>query len=74
MGMTSIQQEAFQIMQEMPDEQLVSVIHYMRTLQPKTSNSKNHYLTDALTGIIPSDVDFEKERQELLEKKYAVVD
>lgn len=72
--MTALQQEAFQIMKEMPDEQLVSVIHYMRTFQQKTSNSKNHYLTDALTGIIPSDVDFDKERRELLEKKYAVVD
>lgn len=67
--MTALQQEAFQMMKEMPDEQLVSVIHYMRTFQQKTGNSKNHYLTDALTGIIPSDVDFDKERRELLEKK-----
>ncbi len=71
--MTALQQEAIQILQEMPEEQLVSVIHYLRMFPKKEQPSKNHYLTDALTGIIPPDVDFESERKELLEKKYAVV-
>ncbi|MBR1759806.1 MAG: hypothetical protein IJ741_01330 [Schwartzia sp.] len=61
-------------MREMPEEQLVSVIHYMRTFQQRPANTENHYLTDALTGILPPDIDFEAERRNLLEKKYAAVD
>ncbi len=72
--MTALQQEAIQILQEIPEEQLVSVIHYMRMFQRKKQTTQNHYLTDALTGIIPPDIDFEAERRELLEKKYAVAD
>ena len=72
--MTALQQEAIQILQEIPEEQLVSIIHYMRMFQRKKKNTQNHYLTDALTGIIPPDIDFVAERRELLEKKYAAAD
>lgn len=72
--MTALQQEAIRILQEIPEDRLVSVIQYMRMFRRKDSNSPNHYLTDALTGIIPPEVDFESERRELLEKKYAIVD
>ena len=72
--MTALQQEAFRILREMPEEQLVSVIHYMRTFQQRPANTGNHYLTDALTGILPPDIDCEAERRDLLEKKYAAAD
>ena len=72
--MTVLLQEAFRSYREIPEEQLVSVIHYMRTFQQRPAKTGNHCLTDALTGILPPDIDCEAERRNLLEKKYAAVD
>ncbi len=49
--MTALRQEAFQILEALPEERLVSVIRYMRGYEREETPSANHYLTDALTGI-----------------------
>ena len=72
--MTALRQEAFELLESMPEDALSSIIHYMNICQQKTTGVKNHYLTDALTGIIPQDIDFDAERERLLREKYEIAD
>ncbi|MBO6235832.1 MAG: hypothetical protein J6N22_03820 [Schwartzia sp.] len=57
--------EALQDLQSIPVEGLKKTeIH-----KPTVQTNKNHPLTDALTGIVPKDVDFDTAREKILREQ-----
>ena len=73
--MTALRQEAFELLEAMPEERLSPFIRYMREqLPPPMTESPVPSLTDSLTGILRQDTDMDREREERLREKYAIAD